>query len=567
MKNCHLSIYLLIFLVSSCMSQKSRQRIKERNNEVDTEVCSPWFQCGWVCREIPDDVLKCSNNQSLSILKCNCITYNETADFIEVGKCIYNLVDAAERNYILYTETHASNETNMCKGINRTGTLCGNCRDGFFPLANSFDMACTECLNGKSDWLKFVLVVFLPLTVFYFVILLFNINITSSYLQGFYIYSQAVSTPALSRAIYMTNRKTSYFLDPLKFLGVFYGVWNLDFFRSIDLDICLGTDTLQTLALDIAVGIYPFLLMVVSYLLITLYDRNFRPLVVIWKPFRAIFLLFKRNWDVRTSLVDAFSTFFLLCTVKFLNVSYDLLVPEQVYQLNLAGNMTTSWRYFYNASLPYFGERHLPFATLAIALLLLFVLLPILLLVLYPFGWFHKALNLFPIRWHVLHTFMDSFQGCYKDGTQPGTRDCRWFASTAFFLRFLLIIIGMISFDAMYFPLSSMLLVMFVILLVNVEPFKESSYTNTHVIFMLHLALSYILTTAFGEARAMGQTMMLPIKVVASVGIVLPLLYISAIILHWMYRRRKFGMELFGTICARRRRYEVLEWLLEFNVI
>ena len=29
-----------------------------------------------------------------------------------------------------------------------------------------------------------------------------------------------------------------------------FGIWNLDFFRSIQLNICLKTDTLSTLALD-----------------------------------------------------------------------------------------------------------------------------------------------------------------------------------------------------------------------------------------------------------------------------------------------------------------------------
>ena len=35
----------------------------------------------------------------------------------------------------------------------------------------------------------------------------------------------------------------------------------------------------------------------------------------------------------------------------------------------------------------------------------------------------------------MLHVFMDSFQGCYKDGTEPGTRDCRWFSAVPFIIR------------------------------------------------------------------------------------------------------------------------------------
>ena len=74
-----------------------------------------------------------------------------------------------------------------------------------------------------------------------------------------------------------------------------YGIWNLDFFRSFDLGICLGTSTLQTLSLDLLVAVYPLLLMALSYALITLYDRNIRVLVIIWRPFRGVFSLFHKT--------------------------------------------------------------------------------------------------------------------------------------------------------------------------------------------------------------------------------------------------------------------------------
>ena len=82
-----------------------------------------------------------------------------------------------------------------------------------------------------------------------------------------------------------------------------YGIWNLDFFRSFDLGICVGTDTLQTLALDLAVGVYPLLLMLLTYVLIRLYDRNFKPIVVVWRPFQAVFDFFQGRIEIRTSLL------------------------------------------------------------------------------------------------------------------------------------------------------------------------------------------------------------------------------------------------------------------------
>ena len=49
-------------------------------------------------------------------------------------------------------------------------------------------------------------------------------------------------------------------------------------------------------------------------------------------------------------------------------------------------------------------------------------------LFLYPFLCFQRCLNRLRIRSLALHTFVDAFEGCYKDGAN-GTRDCRYFAA------------------------------------------------------------------------------------------------------------------------------------------
>ncbi len=55
---------------------------------------------------------------------------------------------------------------------------------------------------------------------------------------------------------------------------------------------------------------------------------------------------------------------------------------------------------------------------------------------------------------------MDSFQGCYKDDTEPGTRDCRWFAALDLFFR--VIIYSLISF--LYVTFASLAIVIVVII-------------------------------------------------------------------------------------------------------
>jgi hypothetical protein len=399
-------------------------------------------------------------------------------------------------------------------------------------------MECVPCPNGKSNWWKFALAAFLPLTIFYLIILFFQISVMSSRLEGFLYFSQIISAPAIMRAVVL-NHKSKFDDIAQQCTATFYGIWNLDFFRSMNLGICLGTDTLQTLALDYIVGTYPLLLIGVSYILIEVYDRNFRPLVIISKPFVVLFGLLRDNWDLRTSLIDAFASTFLLINIKFQSVSFDLLLPVRVYHLNVTGNWTYSTRLFYDATVPYFGARHLPYAIVALTVTTLFVLLPVLLLVLYPFRCFQKLLNLFPFRWYILHTFVDSFYGSYKDGTQPGTRDCRWFASLFFISRFSMMLAGACIENGIYFLMVAIILCLVAILFINVQPFKESfsHFTTINVFFTLLLG---VLSTSVSKSPSnIFGTMTVIFRVTAGAALIIPALYLSAVLLHWICKHRE----------------------------
>lgn len=98
-----------------------------------------------------------------------------------------------------------------------------------------------------------------------------KINITSSSLFGYVYTIQTVTHPELMRLSFTLFQGKPTFLLGLRILAAFSSVWNLDFLRS-SFEICLGTDTLQTMALDLAIGVYPLLLMMLSYLFIVLYD-------------------------------------------------------------------------------------------------------------------------------------------------------------------------------------------------------------------------------------------------------------------------------------------------------
>ncbi len=104
--------------------------------------------------------------------------------------------------------------------------------------------------------------------------------------------------PAMARIIFLAVESgRPMYLAGTQFLATVYGIWNLDFFRSFNLGICLETDTLETLALDLIVGIYPLLLVLISYVIVKLYEKDLRLLFFLWKPFHIVLSFFRRNWE------------------------------------------------------------------------------------------------------------------------------------------------------------------------------------------------------------------------------------------------------------------------------
>ena len=151
---------------------------------------------------------------------------------------------------------------------------------------------------------------------------------------------------------------------------------------------------------------------------------------------------------------------------------------------------------------------------------------------------------------------MNFLQGHYKDGTQPGTRDCRWFASVWFIIRIIMIAIGAGTHNLMFYPMAAMPAVTIVILLINLEPFKVSHHTITNGVFMLAIALSYSTAAGLGMTN---YNMSWPLLCVATFSFVLPLLYVTALTLHWMYRHRKFGSQILNRLCWQRQGYNMLQ--------
>ena len=158
--------------------------------------------------------------------------------------------------------------------------------------------------------------------------------------------SQMVAAPGILRFIF-----NAYPLKKYSVLAIsLYAVWNLDFFRGFYHPFCLhpGMSILQTISLDYAVAVYPLVLISITYCLVRLHDRCivFSKLCL---PLYRCCSTFRRKWNIRESLVNAFATFFILSYVKIINVSFDILTLSPSYY-NESCNVDSS--NFYSSMAP-----------------------------------------------------------------------------------------------------------------------------------------------------------------------------------------------------------------------
>ena len=534
-------VFLLLIVSFSHSSLGERNSIQHSHCSHDGE-CPTWFTCNsssmCQCGNKQDHAIACDDKlQSSAILDCYCVTYDNESRSTYLGLCFYNCNNHKKTDSVyqpLPTNAETLINGSVCTDFNRAGLLCGNCQDWYSPFVLSYNFSCVKCPNGNRNWWKFILAGFGPLTFFYFFVVLFNINVTSSHLHGVVWFSQALSIPALVRGIMLAgNNEYPNLLKVTRVLIPFYSIWNLDFFRTVIPDICLNVTTLQALALDYLVALYPFLLILFSHMIIKLHDSHVCCITFMWRPFQALLAKFRDSMDIRTSIIDSFATFFLLSYMKVLSVTSDLLVPTRIYKL---GSNISTFGVYYSPTVVYFGEEHLPYAILAVFILTIFVCIPTITLVLYPFQFFHKFLSLFPFHWHYLHAFVDSFQGCYKDGTEPGTCDYRWFSVLPLLLRLMMFIIFTSTLSMMFFVYAVITLTVVLLAIINVQPFKKSAvrYPSTDPIFLILLSLIFV-------AVISRENLFFHYSILTmALSVVVPITYISFFITLWLVRRVKW---------------------------
>ena len=570
----YLAVYIiLIFLTKLEASLSIDSHYQYKNSSHNVKQCPPWTEYNNTkcqCKKTLDHhrELQCNQDGKLSVIRCVCATFNNESNDITVGHCIENCDNGYSKSEYLPLPLNVSQLNQfMCEEHwNRTGRLCGQCLPGYSPLAYSYDMRCVKCPEGNRNIWKYILVAFGPLTIFYIVLLSCRTKATSLYLQGYLIFCQIFTAPLLSRSL--TKVFNLYYHEALRnflfVLRTIFSMWNLDFFRDAYPDICLDVSTLTVLALDYAVAIYPLLLTLLSYILINLHAKNFRPVVILWKPFGYIFSHFNGNWNSRTTVIDSFATFFQLSFVKMASVSIDLLVPVKTFNIN---NKNETWFVYMDASIEYFSTKHLLYAILGLISFTILVLLPILLLLIYQFRWFQRLLSCLKLRHPLLQEVMESFQSCYTNGTQPGTKDHRWFSAVPFIGRYLILFIYVLILESSFLPIAISFIVLLMVLTVLVQPYKKqhSSFICRDVVFWGISALFLCMDDSTMFDTLKSANLVKVSSIIRIIVIVFPMLYFVSVCCYLMLKKVRKVKMFVARVKAWRQGYETMEHFEDFE--
>lgn len=471
----------------------------------------------------------------------HCVSRKSGKEPLLVARC--GFASHAIQPLLSIGQNNTTGETNFCQKFNRRGKLCSECTNGngLSVFSDTFD--CISCSGFKAKNLVIYLSIeLIPTTIFVLVILFFHIGITTGPVNGYIFFAQMVTTRLevlfltfgwklyAEGNTYLAKIMPQWIINP-------YCIWNLNFYRIFNEDICLhpSLKAVHVLALRLVLALYPLLLVLVTYVIIELKARNIRVVTCLWRLVCFNCVRWRRVWQAKTSVIDAFASCVLLSYTKVVLVSMFYLSPSDV---NDDRGMFIGKVLSVDTSMTFLSRAHTPYVVVAVVMLLTFGTLPPLILTFYQFHMFQSCLQCVRLRGVGIQRFVEAYQGCYRDGTD-GKIDCRFFAGLYFLLRCIVLIIlaGSPSYPTC-FTAMIIVLAVFLLLLATFRPYKKQRYN------IIDSAIICLFITITAIQMYIYYTLHQTLKISRLFTfyhflLAVPLAYITVYVANWLYRQWK----------------------------
>lgn len=420
-----------------------------------------------------------------------CMTLDHHSNISVAGPCHrghYNHHQMLNGVYGLLPNDSSKLEEMQCKPNNRYGLLCGKCMDGYGVSVTSLTPKCIECkFSPLVAVLIYLLIELLPITAFFLVIVIFRINIMVGPLLGYFIFCQiyAAATNQLNELYMSLLSQADPFMTSLLYISyILSSMWALCSFNILP-PICISprVSFMDAIAMKYIRVVYPLLLVPITYFVIELHARNFKPVVYIWKPFKICFTKVNLTISTNDSVIHAYATLYLLSFAVLNYVSFRLL---NVTNLVREDGIVKHKRVVSDPIVHGYSSKHVPYAATAFITLLLFGIIPGIILCLYPIGMFRNALEriIGQRKRIILNTFVETLHGSLKNGLN-GTRDCR--SLVGIFMLSTILLMSLNAHSMAYYNLTSFVvsgctLILVALIIAYIRPF------NT---FLGNLSLSF----------------------------------------------------------------------------
>ena len=433
----------------------------------------------------------------------------------------------------------------LCGKINRKGTLCGECVDGYGPSIHTLD--CIPC-DANYMWALYLLSQYLPLTLLFAVVCIFDIRVASAPANAFIFVAQVLPTVfKLNGGGAITLNHTSNILvNTYTFL---YNIWNLQFFS---LNICLSPhlSSLGAISISYLEAVYPLFLIGIVSFFVWLYGKGFQCILCIFRPLHTLLAHFQHHWNIQRSLMHTFASFILLSYSRFILVSFLLLTTTPL--VTDSGDVFIRV-VFYDGTIPFLSPGHAIFVLFSSLLLLLFAIVTPLLLIIPSVC---RNLTIARRRWprvgkffpsvHCslscpkLKAFLEIFHGCYRDGTNTAKGsaefDYRWFAG--FYLILRVALFATYAFASDWFEqycLLQIFCILGLLALVLLHPYKDNFYNKLDAsMFAILLGINTFTMYNYGTTVISSKPSVVAFGV-QYVLVFLPLIYISVVVIQHIY--------------------------------
>ena len=351
--------------------------------------------------------------------------------YVAQSRYAYHNLSAIPRHYRIYfpipihTQERDLNEL-MCKENMHRGFLCSKCLPTYGP--STYHAKCAKCdLSLASAVALYIIMEFLPVIILFLLIVTFHIDFTRGPILGYIFFCQSHMTVASEVSpfyqIFVLQLRSVTVIGRISFF--ISAIWNLQI-NSLIPPFCISPylRDFDILFFNFLALLFPFSLVIVTYVLIELHARDFKLVVYCWKPFHTCFVRIRQNWNVSDSIIHAFASLMFLSFISLNYSAYQLFVSSNIYMANSTHALRTN--VFSHPEVYGYKPRYFTYCVVTMTILLFLGILPTLFLLLYPIRIFRERLQrYFSHRLIiVLNTFVETFQGTFKDGCH-GTRDFR----------------------------------------------------------------------------------------------------------------------------------------------